>query len=88
MVRLLCLTLIVLLLAGCVSAPETPETTPPTTVPVTTATPTTEPIVTGWVEDAGLRYFYDSDGEAVTGWQEIDGLTYYFCEDGAMATVK
>ena len=86
MVRLLCLTLIVLLLAGCVSAPETPETTPPTTVPMTTATPTTEPIVTGWVEDAGLRYFYDSDGEAVTGWQEIDGLTYYFCEDGAMAT--
>ena len=77
-----------LLLTGCFSLPEElPTETVPTTAETTLPPPTTtEPVITGWVEEAGLRFYYDENGEPVTGWQEIDGLTYYFKPDGAMAT--
>lgn len=77
-----------LALSGCGFVPEPPQTTPPTTPPTTVPTvpPTTDPLRTGWVEEGGLRYYYDSEGIPVTGWQEIQGLTYYFIPDGSMAT--
>ena len=82
LIELLCL----MVLAGCSQAPVIPETTPPTTIPVTTIPPTTQPIITGWVEQDGLKYYYDETGAPVSGWQEIDGLTYYFLDNGSMAT--
>lgn len=82
--------LLCLMLLGC--APELPiETTLP---PETTAVPTTQatadastvPVLTGWIEENGSRYYYDGDGIPVTGWQTIDDSTYYFREDGTMVT--
>lgn len=89
-VWMLALLLSVILL-GC-----TPEEVPPETTlaPETTAAPTTEattvpttiPLVTGWVEENGSRYYYSDEGIPVTGWLELDGSTYYFLDDGTMAT--
>lgn len=62
-----------------------PETTAEPTTVVTTE-PTTVPVITGWVEENGSRYYYDSEGNPVTGWLELDGSTYYFRQDGTMAT--
>ena len=77
---------VLVLLTGCFSAPGPAETVP-TTVETTPPPPTTtEPVITGWVEQDGLRFYYDENGEAVTGWQEVDGLTYYFKPTGSMAT--
>ena len=65
---------------GATAPTVTTQPAPETTVP------TTAPIITGWVEADGFRYYYDENGLPVTGWQELDGLRYYFREDGAMAT--
>lgn len=65
------------------------ETTIPTveTQPAAITTiPTTVPLITGWAEEDGLRYYYDENGVPVTGWQELEGQRYYFLEDGSMAT--
>jgi len=92
------LFLAVLLLAGCAAEPaETtspPETTAkPTTVPATTVLEktvpetTAEPIVTGWQEVDGNRYYYyDVFGEMITGWETVDGKIYFFDDTGAMVT--
>ena len=74
------------LLTGCFSPPEPVDTVPSTVTETLPPPTTTEPVVTGWVENDGLRFYYDENGEAVTGWQEVDGLTYYFKPTGAMAT--
>ena len=88
--RVLIPILVLLLLVGCSFAPAGPEDTVPVTVadtlPPSPPPTTTEPIITGWVEENGLRFYYDLNGDPLTGWQEIDGLTYYFKETGAMAT--
>lgn len=43
--------------------------------------------VTGWVDDAGHRYYLDPESRVmVTGWRKIDGTWYYFASDGAMVT--
>lgn len=91
----------VLLLAGCAAEPaettvlpETtaipttqPETVPATTVLETTVPETTaEPIVTGWQEADGNRYYYDVFGEPVIGWETVDGKIYFFDDTGAMVT--
>ena len=88
--RVLIPILVLLLLVGCSFAPVGPEDTVPVTVadtlPPSPPPTTTEPIITGWVEENGLRFYYDLNGDPLTGWQEIDGLTYYFKDTGAMAT--
>lgn len=97
MLKKLILILAVFMLAGCVAEPvETtspPETTAiPTTVPATTVLETTvpettaEPIVTGWQEADGNRYYYDVFGEPVTGWETVDGKIFFFDDTGAMVT--
>ena len=70
-------------LSGCMEQPV--ETTPPPqttllpteppTIPTTveTTVATTVPLVTGWVEENGCRYYYDEEGVPVTGWLELDG---------------
>ncbi len=79
-----------LFLAGCVQEPPIETTLPPETTTAATTqptmTPTTIPLVTGWVEENGNRYYYSEDGIPVTGWLEVDGSTYYFLENGTMAT--
>ena len=62
---------------------EPVQTQAPTTAPTD---PTTLPLLTGWVEENGRRYYYNDAGVPVTGWQEVDGYRYYFLENGAMAT--
>lgn len=82
------------LLVGCTQEPSiettlplettTAATTEPTTIPATVST--TIPLITGWVEENGSRYYYSDEGIPVTGWLELDSSTYYFLEDGTMAT--
>lgn len=72
------------------SSPTEPpvETLPQVTVtvPVTTVPETTLPLLTGWVDENGSRYYYDENGIPTVGWLDMDGETYYFHEDGTMAT--
>lgn len=82
--------LLCVLLFGCgqkspVETTLPPETTAAPTTEVTT-TPTTVPVITGWVEENGSRYYYSEEGVPVTGWLELDGASYYFRQNGAMAT--
>lgn len=82
---LLCITLL-----GCTQEPPV-ETTPPsetTAAPTTEAStvPTTMPVITGWLEENGSRFYYLENGTPAIGWLELDGSTYYFREDGTMAT--
>lgn len=50
--------------------------------------PEPAPVLTGWQEIDGARYYYGPDGEPLTGEQLIDGAWYYLDPDagGAMAT--
>jgi len=77
------------LLAGCVQEPPIETTLPPETTTAATTqpttVPTTVPLITGWVEENGDRYYYSEDGTPVTGWLEMEDSTYYFREDGTMA---
>lgn len=38
----------------------------------------------GWVEQNGLYYYIDADGENVQGWEKIDGKWYYFMRSGQL----
>ena len=69
-----------LMLAGCGA-----DATGSTTVSTTTV-PTTKPVLKGWQENGGNRYFYGDDGVMHTGWLEMAGVKYYFDEDGIMQT--
>ena len=81
--------LVCVALLGCTGEPPTETTLPPETTiaPTTQATtvPTTVPVITGWIEENGSRYYYLEDGTPAVGWLTLDGSTYYFREDGTMA---
>ena len=85
---------LLLILCACTQEPTQPTTVPnsesptvPTTLPPATETvATTTPIVTGWVEEGGNRYYYFSDGSPAIGWLELGEHQYYFYKDGTMAT--
>lgn len=62
----------------------TAGTVPPTTQTQPTTPPTTVPVLQGWQEQDGYRYYY-LDGTVLTGWQEVDGLNRYFHADGKLA---
>ena len=83
------LLILPLLLAGCGQPPEEVPTTCPTETRAptqTTAPPQTQPpVITGWVEENGRRYYYNSDGTPHTGWLRHYGESYYFHPDGTMA---
>lgn len=69
------------------TAPTRVTSTVTTTAAPSPTVPTTMPVLEGWQEQGGSRYYYDG-GQPVTGWQEIEGMTYYFREDGRMARGK
>lgn len=76
------------LLVGCavIFGSGSHPTEPTVTTPPTTTLPTEPPIVTGWVEEGGNRYYYDENGIALIGWQQLDGNTYFFSDTGAAVT--
>ena len=45
-----------------------------------------EPLLTGWQEIDGGRYYYGQDGLPVTGWLELDDAVFYLGNDGKMVT--
>jgi len=83
MKRCLFIVLILLMLSGCSSTPETlpsePQTVPQTVPQTTTA-------LTGWVRENGRTQYLREDGSLHTGWLEENGQRYYFDESGTMQT--
>ena len=41
-------------------------------------------VLTGWVEQDGITYYYLEDGTAASGWLELDGNRYHFGSDGQL----
>ncbi|MDS8395287.1 RICH domain-containing protein [Streptococcus pneumoniae] len=41
---------------------------------------------TGWKQENGMWYFYNTDGSMATGWLQNNGSWYYLNSNGAMAT--
>ncbi|WP_260979518.1 nucleoside triphosphate hydrolase, partial [Streptococcus pneumoniae] len=59
--------------------PEKPAEEP--TQPEKPATPKT-----GWKQENGMWYFYNTDGSMATGWLQNNGSWYYLNANGSMAT--
>ncbi|MEE5478627.1 RICH domain-containing protein [Streptococcus pneumoniae] len=68
-------------------APKSPDTPqiPEAPAPETPA-PAPEAPKTGWKQENGMWYFYNTDGSMATGWLEYNGSWYYLNANGAMAT--
>ncbi|HGR8932385.1 TPA: RICH domain-containing protein, partial [Streptococcus pneumoniae] len=47
--------------------------------------PAPETPKTGWKQENGMWYFYNTDGSMATGWLEYNGSWYYLNANGAMA---
>ena len=92
LIGLLALVLAVVIgIAACMNdKPETPPATDPTvpatdpTDPTQTVPPTTVPVLTGWQDLDGRRYYYGDDGQPLTGLQTLEGRPWLFGEDGAL----
>ena len=41
---------------------------------------------TGWVQNNGNWFYYDTNGVKATGWKSIDGMWFYFDASGVMST--
>ncbi|CJZ08898.1 LPXTG-motif cell wall anchor domain-containing protein [Streptococcus pseudopneumoniae] len=41
---------------------------------------------TGWKQENGMWYFYNTNGSMVTGWVQVNGSWYYLNSNGSMAT--
>ncbi|WP_413223858.1 RICH domain-containing protein, partial [Streptococcus pneumoniae] len=65
-------------------APDTPQI-PEAPAPETPA-PAPEAPKTGWKQENGMWYFYNTDGSMATGWLEYNGSWYYLNTNGAMET--
>lgn len=97
--RILCLTLLVLLLTGPAApaaladggtpAPEAAQAAeaaePAPEAAEDTGQPAPTPPMDGWTELDGQTYYYIA-GEHATGWQTISGKRYYFHMDGRRAS--
>ncbi|HGJ7060198.1 TPA: RICH domain-containing protein, partial [Streptococcus pneumoniae] len=64
-------------------APDTPQI-PEAPAPETPA-PAPEAPKTGWKQENGMWYFYNTDGSMATGWLEYNGSWYYLNANSAMA---
>ncbi|VTA35542.1 choline-binding surface protein A [Streptococcus pneumoniae] len=65
-------------------APDTPQI-PEAPAPETPA-PAPEAPKTGWKQENGMWYFYNTDGSMATGWLKDGDTWYYLNANGAMAT--
>ncbi|VJS51113.1 choline-binding surface protein A [Streptococcus pneumoniae] len=63
------------------NTPQIPEAPAPET-----PAPAPEAPKTGWKQENGMWYFYNTDGSMATGWLEYNGSWYYLNANGAMAT--
>ncbi|CKL29727.1 surface protein PspC [Streptococcus pneumoniae] len=41
---------------------------------------------TGWKQENGMWYFYNTDGSMATGWVQVNGSWYYLNSNGSMET--
>ena len=41
---------------------------------------------TGWKQENGMWYFYNTDGSMATGWVQVNGSWYYLNDNGSMET--
>ena len=41
---------------------------------------------TGWKQENGMWYFYNTDGSVATGWVQVNGSWYYLNSNGSMET--
>ncbi|HEW0004217.1 TPA: RICH domain-containing protein, partial [Streptococcus pneumoniae] len=62
------------------NTPQVPEAPAPET-----PAPAPEAPKTGWKQENGMWYFYNTDGSMATGWLEYNGSWYYLNANGAMA---
>ncbi|CVU46730.1 pneumococcal surface protein PspC, choline-binding form [Streptococcus pneumoniae] len=69
-------------------APKSPEVPKVPEAPKAPETPAPAPEApkTGWKQENGMWYFYNTDGSMATGWLEYNGSWYYLNANGAMAT--
>ncbi|HFU0772987.1 TPA: RICH domain-containing protein, partial [Streptococcus pneumoniae] len=69
--------------------PEAPKSPEVPKVPDTPKAPDTPQVPeapkTGWKQENGMWYFYNTDGSMATGWLEYNGSWYYLNANGAMA---
>ena len=64
-----------------------PSIEPTADAPIDPPAPSAAPMLNGWNEDGGRRYYYEQ-GKRKTGWAQIDGSWYYLGTDGAMQSDK
>ncbi|HEU8215889.1 TPA: RICH domain-containing protein, partial [Streptococcus pneumoniae] len=66
--------------------PKVPDTPKAPDTPQVPEAPAPETPKTGWKQENGMWYFYNTDGSMATGWLEYNGSWYYLNANGAMAT--
>ncbi|HGP9654067.1 TPA: RICH domain-containing protein, partial [Streptococcus pneumoniae] len=65
--------------------PKVPEAPKAPDTPQIPEAPAPETPKTGWKQENGMWYFYNTDGSMATGWLEYNGSWYYLNANGAMA---
>ncbi len=68
------------------NTPQVPEAPKAPDTPQIPEAPAPETPKTGWKQENGMWYFYNTDGSMATGWLEYNGSWYYLNANGAMAT--
>ncbi|MDV8716676.1 pneumococcal surface protein PspC, choline-binding form [Streptococcus pneumoniae] len=66
--------------------PKVPEAPKAPDTPQIPEAPAPETPKTGWKQENGMWYFYNTDGSMATGWLEYNGSWYYLNANGAMET--
>ncbi|HGQ0905242.1 TPA: RICH domain-containing protein, partial [Streptococcus pneumoniae] len=64
--------------------PKVPEAPKAPDTPQIPEAPAPETPKTGWKQENGMWYFYNTDGSMATGWLEYNGSWYYLNANGAM----
>ncbi len=68
------------------NTPQVPEAPKAPDTPQIPEAPAPETPKTGWKQENGMWYFYNTDGSMATGWLEYNGSWYYLNTNGAMET--
>ncbi|HGQ0743959.1 TPA: RICH domain-containing protein, partial [Streptococcus pneumoniae] len=65
------------------NTPQVPEAPKAPDTPQIPEAPAPETPKTGWKQENGMWYFYNTDGSMATGWLEYNGSWYYLNANGA-----